>query len=118
MAKAAPITDYRKYRAESDAEFPFHKGPKGKKSGRMQGPSGSKWKLSQLNWLGTDHQFGCGLKEIAPEDRRLAPAITEFIRERLSMPWQQILISKGELNGFYNSPSHTAIRRPRTQNLR
>lgn len=67
MAKAAPITDYRKYRAESDAEFPFHKGPKGKKSGRMQGPSGSKWKLSQLNWLGTDHQFGCDLKQIAPK---------------------------------------------------
>ena len=102
MANPAPITGYREYRAESDAEFPFHKAHKRKKSGTLRGPSGSKWKLPQLNWLGTDHQFGCELKEIAPEDRRLAPAITEFIRERLSMTWQQIVDAKKEdLNGFY-----------------
>ena len=126
MAKAAPITGYRKYRAESDAEFPFHKAHKRKKNKRkknkrnknkrnknkrnknkrkkskmMKCPSDSTWKLSQLNWLGTDHQFGCDLKEIAPKDRRLTPAITEFIRERLSITWQQIVDAKEELNDFY-----------------
>lgn len=102
MAKAAPVTGYREYRAESDVEFPFHKARKGRKSKKLRGPSGSTWKLPQLNWLGTDHQFGCDLKEIAPEDRRLAPAITDFIRERLSMTWQQIIDAKKEdLSDFY-----------------
>lgn len=85
MAKASPTTGYREYRAESDAEFPFHKVHKGKKSEKMKGPSGSTWELPQLNWLGTDHQIGCDLKTIAPEDRRLAPFITKYIGEHLSM---------------------------------
>lgn len=102
MAKAAPIKGYREYRAESDAEFPFYKAHKGRKSGTMQGPSGSTWKIPQLNWLGMDHQFGCDLKEIAPADRRLAPAITEYLRERLSMTWQELVdAEKEDLNGFY-----------------
>ena len=102
MVKAAPITGYREYRAESDAEFPFYKAHKGRKSGTMQGPSGSTWKIPQLNWLGMDYQFGCDSKEIAPADRRLAPAITEYLRERLNMTWQELVdAKKKDLNGFY-----------------
>ena len=107
----AQIPQIKEYRAKPSDKFPFHKSvTKGKK---LKGPSSSKWKLSQLQWLGIDHQIECTLQDIVPT-MTLARKVHNYIHENLSMPLDDVMkqSSKGSKHDFYASLRQLLTVRP------
>ena len=93
----SPIPMIKRYRPEAGKPFPFPK-------------SGSDWTLKELNFIGIDHKIDCALDEIIPSRIIPSPKITEFLVQKLSEPWEDLLTSedKKDQESFYARLLHVA----------
>lgn len=75
------ISQVVKYRPQAGSPFPFPK-------------SGSDWTLDEIKYIGVDHKLDCDLDDIIPPAITLSPKIAEYLNERLSKPWEDLLNSR------------------------